>query len=286
LTNTGIPYEILTKQIFDGILRLDGVRTIDVKHNVTLPGKSRGSDGEPMKHQIDVYWEFELGDVLYKTAIQAKDWRGNVPQGEVLKFKAVLDDLPGQPRGIMVARTGFQEGAKSYASSHGIELYELREPNADDLTGRFVRLILDIQLYTPSMEIIAVEADTDWVRATAPDAKGSAAFSQDAKQAMLYAEDARPLRSLYDVLDSYVPKEHRELPSTEIRHVFDSPTFIDTNVEELPRLKILAVNAKIAIAMARHRQEFDFSDMLTYIISTVSGNKTYFVDSEGHVRRA
>jgi hypothetical protein len=45
-----------------------------------------------------------------------------------LEFKGVLDDLPGQPRGAFVTRTGYQRGAKDFAAAHGIILYELGEP--------------------------------------------------------------------------------------------------------------------------------------------------------------
>src|SRR5208282_2707135 len=42
-------------------------------------------------------------------------------------FKCVLDDLPNQPRGIFVTRSGYQQGAKDFAAAQGIILYELDE---------------------------------------------------------------------------------------------------------------------------------------------------------------
>lgn len=39
----------------------------------------------------------------------------------------MLEDLPGQPKGIFVSRGGYQQGAREYARTHGILLYELRE---------------------------------------------------------------------------------------------------------------------------------------------------------------
>jgi hypothetical protein len=113
--NPGTPYELLVQQIFLTLVNQGEVRNIDVKHNVTLNGLATS-------HQVDVYWEFELGDVLYRTVVQAKDWNAAVDQGELLKFKSVLDDFPGQPRGIVVTRSGYQRGAKSFADTHGILL--------------------------------------------------------------------------------------------------------------------------------------------------------------------
>src|SRR5580700_5015464 len=116
--NTGMAYEFIVQQIFQDIHSSD--KTLKVERDVTLQGIT-GS------HQIDVYWELESAGIVYKTIVQAKDWNKSVNQGELLKFKSVLDDLPGQPRGIFVTRTGYQSGAAKYARAHGIELFELAE---------------------------------------------------------------------------------------------------------------------------------------------------------------
>ncbi|MEX2485053.1 MAG: restriction endonuclease, partial [Brumimicrobium sp.] len=93
--NTGIPYEKLNQQIFSILVNQDSVENVEVEHDVVIEGKTTN-------HQIDVYWEFKIGGILYSTVVQAKHWDQNVNQGELLKFKAVLDDLPGQPRGIFI----------------------------------------------------------------------------------------------------------------------------------------------------------------------------------------
>ena len=66
----------------------------------------------------------------HETIVQAKDWSRPVEQGQLILFKGVLDDLPGQPKGIFVTRTGYQSGGREFALAHGILLYELKE--ADD----------------------------------------------------------------------------------------------------------------------------------------------------------
>jgi hypothetical protein len=115
---TGQTYESLTQGIFQTILDQEAVQNIRVERNVQLKGKSTS-------HQIDVYWKFVLGRLTYETIVEAKDWNKRVDQGRLLAFKAILDDLPGQPKGVFVTRTGYQEGAKDVAASQGIILYEL-----------------------------------------------------------------------------------------------------------------------------------------------------------------
>jgi hypothetical protein len=116
----GIPYEILVQSIFQEIHDQQSVHTIRVKHDITLQGIDT-------THQIDVYWEFSLGGIVYRTIVQARDWKSEIKKEHVLAFKGVLEDIPGQPRGIIITRTGFQRGAKAIAKAHGIKLYLLTQ---------------------------------------------------------------------------------------------------------------------------------------------------------------
>ena len=101
--NTGVPYEKLVQGIFQAIHDQEEVTTITVEQNKTLQGKIS-------THQIDVYWKFQKGGIEHEVIVQAKDWRSAVKQGNLFHFKCVLDDLPNQPRGVFVTRTGYQQG--------------------------------------------------------------------------------------------------------------------------------------------------------------------------------
>jgi hypothetical protein len=118
--NTGIPYEIATQQIFQEILDREPGRTIKVQHDVQVQGQST-------RHQIDVLWRFTIGEIEHLVIVQARDLNQKIKQDAILAFRAILDDIPGQPRGVMVTRTGFQPGARKVADAHGIKLFILRE---------------------------------------------------------------------------------------------------------------------------------------------------------------
>ena len=118
--NTGIPYEIVVQSIFQEILDKEVPGTITVEHNVTLQGCTTS-------HQIDVLWRFSVAGITYLSIVQAKDWASRITKEKVLAFRAVLDDLPDQPRGVIVTQTGFQSGAKKLAEIRGIKLYHLRQ---------------------------------------------------------------------------------------------------------------------------------------------------------------
>jgi hypothetical protein len=119
--NTGFSYEVLVQEIFQAINDQEEVANLAVERNKNLQGKTT-------PHQIDVYWKVEKAGITYETIVQAKDWKNPVKKGQLIEFKGVLDDLPGQPRGVFVTRTGYQKGAKDFAAAHGIILYELGEP--------------------------------------------------------------------------------------------------------------------------------------------------------------
>src|SRR5271157_6575476 len=107
---TGRLYENLTQVIFEAILGQKQFPNLRVERDVILKGITAS-------HQIDVYWKFEFGGIPHEAIVQAKDWNRSVELGHLLTFKGVLDDLPAQPRGIYVTRSGYQSGAKAFALS-------------------------------------------------------------------------------------------------------------------------------------------------------------------------
>jgi hypothetical protein len=117
---SGKSFELLIQEVFQVLVNQDSVKNINVQHNVVLQGKGTS-------HQIDVYWEFEQGGIRHRVVVQAKDWQDAVGQRELLAFRGVLDDLPGQPRGVFITRSRFQSGAEEFAKVYGIALFELEE---------------------------------------------------------------------------------------------------------------------------------------------------------------
>lgn len=120
--NANIEYEKFTQEIYQELVNADVLKATWVQHNVKLKGKSG------QEHQIDVYWEYEIAGIRHKVAIECKNYSRNVEIGKVRDFYGVLLDL-NNVAGIMVTKVGYQKGAKEYASTYGITLKELREPN-------------------------------------------------------------------------------------------------------------------------------------------------------------
>lgn len=154
MKNTGKEFEIITQKIYQALIDCDyqneSFRKINVQHNVVLQGKSGNA------HQIDVYWEFELAGLKYKTIIEVKDWKKPVEQTLLHSFKAVIDDIPGTVKGIFVSRSGFQSGAKVYADANGINLIQISKESED------TEISVRIQHTTTHYAMTAVTADELW----------------------------------------------------------------------------------------------------------------------------
>lgn len=135
--NPDTEYEKFTQEIYQGLMNLKGAQTVDVKHNTKLKGLSG------QHHQVDVYWEYQIGGVEHKVIIECKNYNTAIPIGKVRDFYGLLADLTNVS-GIMVTKVGYQSGAKAYASYYGINLKELRTPTLEDATVGEIHIDMQI----------------------------------------------------------------------------------------------------------------------------------------------
>lgn len=274
--NTGLPYENLTQQIFNEILNQDSVDTINVEHNVILQGKT-------IKHQIDVAWDFKLGNINYKTIIQAKDWRSKVKQEQLLAFKSILDDLPGQPKGIFVTRTGYQKGAFEFAESHGIHLYELRPPTDKDWEGSIKDVIINMVYYVPISKDANMIFDLEWVKKEKnklqiPESETiSINIRGLSNEIILFNKNQEPVGTVKDFIDSLYPPSLSEFPPTLMKYTFTEATFVQTDDSRFPLIKLLSID--IVISVTKHQDEIriEGNNIVGYILKNVlDGSETRF----------
>ena len=151
--NDNIEYEKFTQEIYNEILKNLYVKNIEVMHNVKLIGKSG------QKHQIDVYWEYQYDNTIFKIVIECKNYNHTVSIGKVRDFFGVLYDLE-DVKGIMVTKKGYQEGAKKFGAHYGIDLMELREPEEGEAIVAETTLTID-----SSARHRLFLVDEDWAKA-------------------------------------------------------------------------------------------------------------------------
>ena len=156
MTNENTEYEMLAQEIYQAISDAEGIKNLSVQHNIKLPGKSG------CKHQIDVYWEFEMMGIKHCVAIECKNYSSEVSVGKVRDLFGVLHDV-GNTKGIFVTKVGYQSGAEKYANYYGISLKELRFPTTKDWEGRVKDIVLTITAYFINIKERKFDIDIDWL---------------------------------------------------------------------------------------------------------------------------
>lgn len=273
MTNTGKAFEALTQAVFSRIVAQSGVCS-NVERDVVLQGKST-------QHQIDVTFEFRVGATAYRTIVQCKDWSSAVKQEQVLAFHAVLSDIPGQPRGIIVSRSGFQEGARTVAAHHGIQLYELRRPVDEDWDGliRVVRIVLKLSI--PEFENVRLCLDEAWIRNEL-----SRVGAGEMRVNMTVRPGLDPLVfesgascDLNAILNRHVPTGPCErLP---IRHEFAEPVLLPVPGAPIPRIRLSAIEADITVREHEEQMEVRLDHLIAYCFRDVLTGHVRFLGSDG-----
>lgn len=275
MTNTGIDYEIITQNIFNQILNQDKVHTISVQHDVILQGKT-------IEHQIDVFWEFEVGGIDYSTIIQAKDWESRVNQGELLKFKSVLEDLPNQPKGIFVTSTGYQKGAKEFAEKNGILLYELREPTEKDWKNRLKTIIINVNFFIPDLQDFKLEYDKEWAikerkKLNIPkDEEFNFDFSSENMK--FYDDKGHEINSLLKIISLLTPNS--EMASKKINYSFNTPTFVLTDTAKFPRLKLNSIELTLSVQKMNQKMKLEAESIVGFILKNITKDKEIIFDKK------
>lgn len=256
MKNTGIQYEKLVQQVFSQIINQDRVNTIEVQQNIVLQGKIT-------KHQIDVYWKFEVGGFEYQTIIQAKDWSSKATKGKLLEFKAVIDDLPGATKGIFVCRGGFQKGALEVANAHGICAYELRSPKESDWDGYIKRIGLKVNMISPEYELKNLAVDKEWAARMDPSLlpKGPCEISTNP---VLFDGAGNERGCLAQVICRL--GNHETNQRQLVQHDFEEDTFI---LIDGKHVKLKAVCAEIRYYTSHSSIMFDAEDFISCVLKDV-----------------
>jgi Restriction endonuclease len=243
VTNKGVVpvsskgYELLVRAIYQQMLDQDQVQNVVVEHNVQKQGLTTN-------HQIDVYWEFCVGGVTHKVAVQAKRWRSPIRKGDVFTFKGVLDDLPGTS-GIMVTSSRYQKGAIDVAKAYGIVICSLGESLGSPVHGypgttltikmkRFLAgsngevlgAIAEASQHVPTVTELALKADSNWQQVNNP-LPEPMTMVHLAHPVQFYDEDGKELITLSRIVGGFCAEMLRDgQMSARKTHCFENPTFV------------------------------------------------------------
>jgi hypothetical protein len=269
-------YEKLTKEIYETLFKAQGIDTVQVKHNVKIMGTSG------LAHQIDVYWEYNVAGVLHKVAIECKNYNKSVSIGHVRDFYGVLSDLKGV-NGIMVTTMGYQNGAKEFASTYGINLKELREPTDGDWQGRIKTITIQMRMIVPQILERTPVFDKQWLESNRDFlAKYNNQFTMQgmANEIHIYNE-REEIISNFHILDQQVPTA--SIATLGMEHTYDFPEAY-LNLDPFGMMKISAVKYRYNVNVGTHEIKIDGSEGVLAILKDVFSGEISFFDKNGRVK--
>jgi hypothetical protein len=274
MANENTKYEKLTQEIYQALNSSTELKTIDVQHNIRLEGKSG------CKHQIDVYWEFEMMGELHKVAIECKNYSDKVSVGRIRDFYGVLDDI-GNIKGIFVTKVGFQSGAKKYADTYGISLKEMRFPLDVDWAGRMKDMHLTISAYVVNIKDRKLNLDMNWILDNTSIKEGDKIeISGINNEIKIVDADGKEITNFYEIennLDRSLEKKEN------IVHIesFDDAYILSPNNE---LLKINSVQYIYDILVHTQESVFEGESIARAILKDVSTGEIKFYNKYGIIK--
>ena len=164
----GRDHELLVKAVYKALLNLDQVKNLEITQNAKIQGTHS-------RHQVDVYWKFQLAEIDYQTIVQVKKEKRRATKCDIHTFEGVLNDISGQPKGIFVTQAGYQRGALQHARGVGINLFEFSQPvvapniEMTDLSQAKMELLPDalamrVTIYNTTVRNMNLMVDEIWLK--------------------------------------------------------------------------------------------------------------------------
>lgn len=277
--NPGKEYEVLLEQVVKGLNALEGagLKNVRIERNVYLEEKTPDDKGQPMTRQIDLVWEFELAGMKYQTVFQAKNLKDKVERHHIDTFKTVLQDIPGNPKGVIVTKVGFDSGVLNYARHNGIGLYLLRAAEAADFAGGNIpSLDLQLKLYRRKlmrMRLIALHEPKDLNEYLS-------ACKKSPDQLKFYDSHGVIIGTGVD-LENDVRVPHNAGDGIHrVTQTFQQSAYIHTDSGK--RFEVTTVRSIVSLTKL---QDLSILSIVLYVFKLVTGDTSYTVDNEFTVRR-
>lgn len=124
----GNEYEEFVSRVYNAIIASESISNSKI---IQLELKKNIKDKSGIKREFDIYWEYELGGLLYKTIIECKDYNKKIPIEKIDALVGKLEDFPDF-KAVFATKVGYQSGAERKAKTHNIELLIVREQNDSD----------------------------------------------------------------------------------------------------------------------------------------------------------
>jgi|TARA_R100000027_G_scaffold64438_1_gene57924 hypothetical protein len=274
VADENIEYEKLTQEIYQAINSAEGVKNIEVKHNIKLAGKSG------CNHQIDVYWEFEMMGEKHRVAIECKNYSKEVSVGRVRDFFGVLHDV-GNVKGIFITKKGYQSGAVKFGEHYGISLKELRFPSQSDWEGRVKDIGIKMSVFSTDIKQRNIDIDMDWLfKNTAYKEGDQVDLSGMADDIKIVDAEGNSITDFHTI-ESALPHEWKEEVTRTHEEKF-TDAFLKSPKGEL--FKINGISYVYDVNSETEESVTEGERIAKAILRDVTSGNIKFYDTQGNVR--
>lgn len=126
--NNGREYEHFVATLQQALLNAEIITT---QKNIQIELNKKIIDNCGIEREFDLYWEYELGGIIYKTVIECKDYNSKIAVDKIDALIGKIEDIPDL-KAVFATKQGYQSGAKKKAEQHKIDLLIIREQNESD----------------------------------------------------------------------------------------------------------------------------------------------------------
>ena len=124
----GAEYEKFVQLLHQALLNAEMVGN---QKNILVERNKKIRDNCGIEREFDIYWEYELAGITYKTIIECKDYASPVSVEKIDALIGKIRDVPGL-KPVFATTNGYQRGAEKKAAANRIDLLIVREQRPED----------------------------------------------------------------------------------------------------------------------------------------------------------
>ncbi|NOV29438.1 restriction endonuclease [Methylomonas sp. ZR1] len=262
MTRISTEYEVLVRDLHAALVRNDQFDNVNVLHNVKINGRSGAT------YQIDVYWEFKVAGVTYKTCIECKHYNSRVKKSDVASFVGTIQDI-GNVTGVFATTVGYQQGAVLIAKANGVRLVTVNHLlKSVSITSNFT---------APNTDILQIKYDEEQAKELLKE-RGLTSFSMASqwnRNTVLFDANGEEKIGLVQFVNETMTEEG--IGTVEPVDIYDKT--------ELGLLRIAEVQYRLTMHRFQTTDEVVLNDTARAIMEDVLANQACYLNDDGSVSK-
>lgn len=284
MANNGKEYELFVANLQQALFNSESVTT---QKNILVESNKKILDNCGIERQFDIYWEYELGGLTYKTVIECKDYNSHISVEKIDALIGKVNDIPDL-KAVFATKMGYQSGARTKAEQNKIELLVVREQNDSDWTDTdgtplIKKICINLHvLMSARINKFEPFIDGKWLKENV-DGSTSQFLNISGNNSEIFIDDIQSGEkySLYDLAAKLAPLEGKEYGTFEKTENLENAFICHKDI----RLKIASYKVEYSIPKNDTIPiEMDFSKELIGVIEYLQKGTKKSIFKNGIVR--